>query len=176
MAAPEPFLQRWLLPERPGLRQFSLALLAFLLPLAGVPSGREGLALLLALSLTFGAGLALAWLLLRARPWFALRPGMAVVVLLMGFASLLNLDLLPRWETALRAAALARALEGWSASPADPLPEYHTGERYAACVSGPEPWAASTPVPLRRWTPWGWRDACLLRLRRDGTVELHRVP
>jgi hypothetical protein len=160
----------WLLPDRPGLRQFWLMAQAFTLPLCGLAGPPQLLPWLIIYAVTTGFGLALAWFVVAGRQWLVARPVTAGLIFLAGLANLAHLDLLPRFEVSLRASAAARDLAAWSRQPGDALPEYDAGRTRQTFARGSGEVLAWTAQPLQRWTPIGWRDSCRMYLRTEGVV------
>ena len=158
----------WLLPDRPGLRQFWLMALAFTLPLCGLAAPPRFLPWLIVYAVTTGFGLALAWFVVSGRRWLCERPVTATLIFLSGLASLAHLDLLPRFEVSLRAGAAARDLTAWSLQSGGRLPDYDAGRSRQTFVLGTGEVIAWTAQPLQRWTPIGWRDSCRVYLRANG--------
>jgi len=162
----------WLLPDRPGLRQFWLMALAFTLPVCGLAAPPHLLPWLIVYAVTTGFGLALAWFVVTGKRWLRERPVTATLIFLAGFANLAHLDLLPRFEVSLRASSAARDLAAWSHQPGDRLPDYNAGRSRQVFVPGSGEIIAWTAQPLQRWTPIGWKDSCRVYLRASGvTVE-----
>ncbi len=174
--------QRWLLPDRPGLRQALLGIVALLLPLLCIGGGVRWYVPALIASLTIGCGLALAWTALTGWQWLRLAPATTLCVLGLHGACLINLELLPRWEVLLRAQAAKRDLAFWwqhrADTPALPMPTYDTGRAALAFNEVADPASrivAYTPVALQRWSILGERESCWVALTRDGNGELLRT-
>jgi len=176
---PEPGWQKWLLPEVPGLRQFAIGAVAFLLPLPALLLGPEQVIPAMAVGITLGVGLGLGWAVLYARTWFRRAPISALGVFAITFGGLLHVAVMPRWELLLRIQDASRQLDyyqlGREAGLAADPPRYRRGEDEQRFAVVPDATgravAAYTPLPLRRWTPFGWRDNCWLLLRANGAVE-----
>ena len=171
----QPWWQAWLLPARPGLRQFALAAAALLLPAPALLAGPDWMLPAMACAVTLGGGLGLGWALTVGRHWLARAPASAAGVLLVSFACLAHLQLMPYWNLVLRARAVREDLRWALVSPpvdAGRLeePTYDCGP-YRSTLEvrrlGGEV-MAHTPEPLQRWSPFGWRGSWFLLLRGDG--------
>ncbi len=176
--------QRLLLPERPGLPQFLLGLCALLLPLVGLHD-RHGIdPLALVLSVSLGCALGASWLVLLGRTWMRLAPVNAVCVYAMCFASLVHLDVMPRWDALVRAQSAMDLLQAYvadrAAGHAVELRPYDTGNGQARFTvrtdAAGRPTLLYTPPsdPIMRWTPIGWRPGCFVVVKSDGSGQVLR--
>jgi hypothetical protein len=174
--------ERWLMPDQPGLRQFLLAIIAWLLPLMCLHSSEGTDPRVLILSIGIGCGLGLAWTLTTGWRWLRQAPMSTLVVLLACFAAASNLELMPRWDALLCArraqSALAFYLQaGPGVDHAGP-PPYATGigEGRSQVVSDAQGrvLGAYTRDPIMRWSPMGFRPGCYVLVRSDGTAMLLR--
>lgn len=172
----DPWWQRWLLPERPGVRQFALGALALLLPVPAVLLGPDQVMPAMAAGITMGVGLGLGWLVLFASPWLRAAPIAALGVFAVCFGCLFHVAVLPRWELLLRVQSTKRSLERWglerAAGSLAPPPSYRRGEDRPLCIAGPPGSGVIvyTPMPLQRWSLFGWKDNASLALRGTGEV------
>jgi hypothetical protein len=170
-----PAYDRWLMPERPGSRQFLIALAAWTLPLLCLHSNEGSNAEALMVSITVGCGLGLAWTVATGWRWLRAAPVSAVVVLLACFASAANLELMPRWDTLVRARRAMSTLEAYvqerAAGRVADRPSYETGSGRALCTERDDATGhllyAWTPEPILRWTPFGFRPSCYVVVRAD---------
>lgn len=182
MASPRAW-ERWLLPDRPGLRQFLLAALALLLPLVWLQpvEGTDPRALIA--SVAIGCGLGLGWSIACGWRWLRAAPLSSLMVLLTCFASLVNLSLVPRWDALVRVRRAKesadfylqrRTIDGVATAP----PTYATGdgehpflvdERHGrlACLY--------TDTPILRWSVRGLVPACYLLVYPDGSDQVLRT-
>src|SRR3954469_9324378 len=129
---------RWLMPEQPGMRQFLIAVVAWLLPLAFLHTSEGSNVNALAVSITVGCGVGIAWSVSTGARWLRAAPVSAVIVLLACFASAANLELVPRWDTLVLAQRAKSAMEFYvddrlSGRRSDP-PTYGTGVGRVACA------------------------------------------
>ncbi len=176
MARPSLY-ERWLMPERPGMRQFLIAVVAWLSPLAFLSAASGDNPRALIASVVVGCGLGLGWCLATGWRWLQAAPVSTVVVLATCFASASNLEMVPRWDAAVLAhraitAALfyieARTIDGSA-----PAPSYSTGEGTSLFTVRED--AAGrlvclfTSEPIRRWSVRGWRDACYVLVLADSS-------
>lgn len=175
----DPWWQRWLVPDRPGLRPFLLAAFALVLPLPAVFLGAEWVLYAMAAGVVIGCGLGLGWALLYLPTWFARAPLAAAAVLLTCAGSVLHVVVMPRWDLVLRLRHAKQELERYrlarEAGVAGEAPTYLRGggetARFASALVAGGRAVAWTPLPLRRWTPRGWVDDCWLVLRAGNEVE-----
>ncbi len=176
-----PWWQEWLIPGRPGLRQFLLAAGALLLPTPALLLGPEWMLPAMVSTITIGGGLGIGWALTVGPAWLRRAPASAVGVFALALACLAHLQLMPYWNLVLRAQALRSDFSAWLAAGGDRQnePTYDCGpyrsllqiERAGAAVT------AHTPEPLHRWTPFGWRGHWYLLLRvRDGVTTARTFP
>jgi len=179
-----PAWQRLLLPDRPGLPQFLLGLIALLLPLVGLHDRRGIDPFALVLSVSLGCALGVSWLWLLGRTWMKHAPVNALCVYAMCFASLIHLDVMPRWDALVRAQSAMDYLENYLADrnagrPVDLRP-YDTGNGQARFTirtgADGRPVLLYTPEsdPIMRWTPIGWRPGCYVVVKSDGTGQVLR--
>jgi len=165
--------QLWIVPDRPGLRQLLLVIIAVITPIPVAFAGAQWWLPVLVGSVTLGVGLGLVWLLLCGWPWLRRAPLSSLAVLSLAFGSAINLDLLPRVEVLLRAQAATREADWWwsqtkAGVPLDP-PVYDAGDRllpFTLPATGAV--VAYTAEPLRRWSWRGPRNSAYVLLRRDG--------
>jgi hypothetical protein len=173
---------RWLMPERPGLRQFLIAVVAWLLPLAFLHTDEGSNANALAVSITVGCGLGIAWSVSTGARWLRAAPVSAAIVLLACFASAANVELVPRWDTLVLAQRAKSAMEFYVndrlAGRHPEAPTYSTCLGRAACAVDADAsgklrylW---TPEPIQRWSPVGFRPSCYVLVRADGGAEIAR--
>ncbi len=173
--------ERWLLPERPGLRQLGIGIVALLLPLGCLLDGDGTNVYALVLSITVGCGLGIAWAWLCGWQWLRVAPVSAVFVFATCFASLANIELMPRWDVLVRAHRamsdlqfyVHARLEGRDAE----LRSYNTGPGRALFVAVSDPASGRlryvcTGEPIQRWTPVGYRPSCYVLVRADGSGQV----
>jgi hypothetical protein len=175
--------ERWLLPERPGMRQFIIALFALLLPIASLLRSEGTNVTALVASITIGCGLGIAWMWLAGWQWLKVAPVNAVCVFLTCFASLANLELMPRWDVALRAREALNDLQFYARERGQghqvELRDYDTGPAKARFREinrrdDGRLLTAYTGDPIQRWTPFGFRPSCYVLIRGDGTWSVVR--
>jgi len=174
--------ERWLMPDRPGLRQFLLVLVVWLLPLLCLRSSDGTDPHVLAWSVGLGAGLGLAWALTTGGRWIQRAPLSTVVVFLCCAAAAYNIALMPRWDALLRALRAEEALNVFLEQ--DPQhqapPPYATGQgsgQAALIVDARHTvLGAYTRDPILRWTPLGFRPACYVVVRVSGQPTVVRTP
>ncbi len=175
--------ERWLLPDRPGSRQFIIAVVAWLLPLAFLHTSEGTDPRALIASVVIGCGLGLGWLAAAGWRWLRTAPVTTCIVLLTCFASAANLELVPRWDALVRARHAADAGEfylqqrtlGGSAE----LPTYGTGigrRSFSLDQDGAGGMRCLyTSEPIMRWSVRGWRPACFVVVLKDGTSLVVRT-
>jgi hypothetical protein len=164
------------------MRQFLIAVVAWLLPLAFLHSSEGSNLPALAVSITIGCGLGLAWLLANGARWFTAAPVSAAIVLLACFASAANLELVPRWDALVLARRAMSSMEFYVQDRREhrdaAAPTYNAGAGRVACQLDEDAAGALrdvfTPEPIRRWTPIGFRASCFVLVRADGTAEIAR--
>ncbi|MBA2482798.1 MAG: hypothetical protein H0V44_19205 [Planctomycetes bacterium] len=170
--------ERWLLPERPGMRQFLIALAALLLPIASLLHSEGTHVASLVASITIGCGLGIAWMALTGWQWLKLAPVNSVCVFLTCFGSLGNLELMPRWDVALRAREALSDLQFYARERGQgrtaELRDYDTGPAKARFREITRPAdgrliTAFTGDPIQRWSPFGFKPSCYVMIRADGT-------
>ncbi len=176
-----PWWQAWLVPERPGLRQFLLAAGALLLPTPALLLGPEWMLPAMVATITIGGGLGIGWSLTVGPTWLRRAPASAVGVLAIALACLAHLHLMPYWNLVLRAQGVRGEVAAWHAAGADPLnePTYDCGPyRSLLQISHHgNTVVAHTPEPLQRWTPFGWQGHWYLLIRvRDGVTTARTLP
>ncbi len=172
--------ERWLLPERPGMRQFVIVLGALLLPIACLMSSEAISVPALVISITIGCGLGIAWTALTGWQWLKRAPVNSLCVFVTAFGSLANLELMPRWEVAVRARNTLGYLQHYAQTRSEgrtiELSDYDTGPvkarfRQVDREDG-KLLAVYTASPLQRWTPFGFRPGCYVLVRGDGTWQV----
>lgn len=183
---PVPAWQRLLLPEHPGLPQFLFGLIALLLPMLGLHNEHGIDPRQLVLSVSIGCALGVSWTWLLGRAWWRKAPINTVCVLAMCFGTLVNLDVMPRWDALVRAQVAMDFLRSYVADRAAgrevPMRAYDTGDGQARFVvrTGADGrlLAIYTPEsdPIMRWTPIGWRPGCFVVMRGDGNGQVLRNP
>jgi len=172
--------QAWIVPDRPGLRQFALGAVALLLPVPALALGPELLIPAMAVAVVLGVGLGLGWALVYGRDWLVQAPLTAVGIFAMTLGCTLHLILLPRIDVLLRVRSARQEVASWlrqapADAPASAAPRYASGEgprTFVLVSSGPRQGAAYTDAPFRSWTPFGYRDSCWLLVRREGTATV----
>jgi len=175
-AMTEPWWHRWLLSDRPGVRQFALGAVAMLLPLPAVFFGPDQIIPAMAVGIAIGVGLGVGWVLLFVRIWMRTAPVAALGVYLMCFGCLFHVEVMPRWELILRLLDTKHSIERWGlereAGRVSPPPMYRSGEGRSQCQihSDARGEVVFTPVPLQRWSWSGWRGTSYLILRGKGEV------
>jgi hypothetical protein len=175
--------ERWLLPDRPGSRQFVIALVALLLPLPFLRANEGTDPWVLMVSLVCGCGLGAGWLLAAGWRWLRLSPATTVMVLLTCFASAGNLELIPRWDALVRAHHAADSgafyLQQRAADGAAEVPRYATGlDRRPFTLdqdANGRLRCLYTGEPILRWSVRGWHPACFVVVLADGTSLLVRT-
>ncbi len=174
---PSAIWQLWIVPDRPGLRQLLLAIIAVITPIPVAFAGAHWWLPALVGSVTLGVGLGLVWLLVCGWTWLRRAPMSGAAVLVLAFGSAINLDLLPRVEVLMRAQAAARDADWWwnqtkVGVTLDP-PVYDAGDRllpFTLPATGAV--VAYTAEPLRRWSWRGPRDSAYVILHRDGVRKV----
>ena len=78
MSAPQRGWQAWILPERPGLRQFALGAFALILPVPALIFGEDSVIPAMVAAVTLGVGLGLGWAIVYGRAWFERSPVSAI--------------------------------------------------------------------------------------------------
>lgn len=168
----EPWWQRWLVPDRPGIRQFVLMALALIAPLPAVMIGPDWVVPALAVGITLGLGLGLGWGVLYARTWFRAAPVTTLVIFACSALCLLHVEVIPRWDLLLRLQhgrhEFRRFAIEVASIPTTPLPIYMRGPDQVRAVRGEHDIVVWTHVPLRRWTPFGWKERAWLVQPVDG--------
>lgn len=172
----EPWWQRWLVPDRPGIRQFALVAVALGAPLPAVMIGPEWVMPALAGGIILGLGLGVGWGALYARTWLRAAPVTTLTIFACALLCLLHVEVLPRWDLLLRLrqaqADFARYATEVASIPDTPLPIYVRGPDQVRAAAGDARVAAWTHVPLRRWSPFGWQDRVWLVQPRQGDTVI----
>lgn len=169
-------LPPWVLPERPDLIAGARGGALLLLPTACIFQGPDVFIPALVLSVGIGVGSALAWTILAGWRWLMTAPVSGILVIALHLGTAVNLWLVPRLDATVRAHELTQDASAWwvAGAPGDP-PGYAVGD------GGRVQWrregeALVTPEPILRWTPFGWKPACWLRVGRSGAVTVSRIP
>lgn len=161
-ALAEPWWQLWLVPDRPGIRQFILVALALAAPLPAVMIGPDWVLPALAGGIILGLGLGVGWGVLYARVWLRAAPVTTVVIFALAALCLLHVEVLPRWEFLLRLQQTRQEFTSYAVeaanAPDTPPPRYARGPDHVIAARGEHGVLAWTHVPLRRWSPWGWLE------------------
>jgi len=162
----ESWWQLWLVPDRPGIRQFVLVALALAAPLPAVMIGPDWVLPALAGGIILGLGLGVGWSVLYARQWLRAAPVTTVVVFALAALCLLHVEILPRWELLLRLQQARQEFTSYAvvaaSAPETPPPRYARGPDQVIAARGENGILVWTHVPLRRWSPWGWLDRAWL--------------
>jgi hypothetical protein len=175
--------ERWLLPDRPGSRQFVIALGAWLLPLIFLRSDEGTDPRVLIISLAIGCGLGLGWSAAAGWRWLRQAPCTTLMVLAACFASAANLELVPRWDALVRAHHAADSgafyIQRRTADGSAEVPRYATGlDRRPFIIdqdAGGRLRCLYTGEPILRWSVAGWHPACFVVVLADGTSLLERT-
>jgi len=172
----DPWWQSWLVPDRPGIRQFALVAVALGAPLPAVMIGPEWVMPALAGGVILGLGLGVGWGVLYARAWLRAAPVTTLTIFACALLCLLHVEVLPRWDLLLRLrqaqADFTRYATEVASIPDTPLPIYVRGPDQVRAAAGDARIAAWTHVPFRRWSPLGWQDRIWLVQPRQGETVI----
>lgn len=169
--------QSWLVPDRPGLRQFVIVAFALLAPVPAVLLGPEMVLPALAAGLTVGLGFGIGWAFLYGGTWFRQSPLNTIAIFACAAACLLHLEVLPRWDVILRVGPardeFTRFTVDYATNQGTPLPHYQRGPEQQRAEPGPtERVLIWTALPLRRWTLTGWQDRVWIVAPKKGEVVI----